>query len=116
MYLFISYDLLVICYMVDEIGVFYFGCLVEVVDWDFLFDNLCYFYIWMLMDVVLYIDVFGCMVEIVLGEILDLINKFSGCSFYLRCELIQDWCCQECFEVWEFGVEKVWVVCYLCIV
>lgn len=45
MYLFIFYDLSVVCYISDRVGVMYFGKMMELIGKYEFYDNLFYLYI-----------------------------------------------------------------------
>jgi peptide/nickel transport system ATP-binding protein len=97
-YLFIAHDLSVVRHISDRVAVMYLGKIVEIADWNTLYENPKHPYTQMLLAAVPIPDPF--VEEIrdhveIKGEVPSLLNRPKGCSFSNRCPLAT----KECNEM-----------------
>ena len=112
-YLFISHDLSVVKHVSDRIAVMYLGKIVELTDYQTIFNNPMHPYTQALLSAIPVpsIDI-GKKDRILLeGDVPSPINPPGGCRFYGRCRHRQDICIQETPELKEMGNEH-FVACH----
>lgn len=97
-YLFIAHDLSVVRHISDRVAVMYLGRIVEVADWQSLYENPQHPYTRALLSAVPIPDPF---VEerreriILRGEVPSIMHRPTGCSFHPRCSAATKRCSQE---------------------
>ena len=94
-YLFIAHDLSVVRHISDRVAVMYLGQLVEVADWDKLYDNPLHPYTKALLEAVPEADPIleqTTQRKIITGEIPSPVNRPKGCAFSTRCPLATEEC------------------------
>lgn len=114
-FLFIVYDLLMVKYISDRIGVMYLGCMMEIIESAVFYKELFYFYMKVFLFLILIFDLFfedKCEWIILKGELLSLVNLLSGCVFRMWCFEVMEFCGKVMFEFEEVKM-GCFVVCYL---
>lgn len=94
-YLFIAHDLSVVRHISDRVAVMYLGQLVEVADWDKLYDNPLHPYTKALLEAVPESDPLleqATQRKIIKGEIPSPMNRPKGCAFSTRCPYVMEEC------------------------
>lgn len=111
--LYIMYDIVIVCYIVEDLVVMYVGYMVEWGDIDEIIYDLQYFYIKLLVFVVF--DLKKLIYEKLegnKGEILLWILNFVGCLFVGCCLYVFVKCCEVLLEVIQL-FDNYFVCCYL---
>jgi peptide/nickel transport system ATP-binding protein len=90
--LFITHDLSVVATICDRVAVMYAGTIVETGDVDEVFENPAHPYTRKLLQTVPAIGMNKSRLEFIPGQVPDMSNLPTGCSFQSRCESVKDKC------------------------
>ena len=117
-YLFIAHDLSMVRYISDRIAVMYLGKIVELTDYESLYENPQHPYTQALLSAVPIPDPYieEKRTRIILeGDVPSPINPPSGCNFRTRCPRVMDICAEADPEWKNIGTEERehWVACHL---
>lgn len=117
-YLFIAHDLSMVRYISDRIAVMYLGKIVELTDYDSLYEEPMHPYTQALLSAVPIPDptIEDSRQRIVLeGDVPSPINPPTGCNFNTRCPRVMD-ICREVDPEWKnYGTDSKehWAACHL---
>lgn len=112
-YFFISHNLNVVYQVSDRVGVMYLGRMVEIADYDQLYEKRYHPYTEALLSAIPQVDQEERVERIHLeGEVPSPSNPPSGCHFHTRCPKACDKCCQEVPELKEIESGH-YVACHL---
>ena len=112
-YLFISHNLSVVKHISDQIAVMYLGKLVELADYETIFENPRHPYTQALLSAIPIPDPTLHPDRIILeGDVVSPINPAPGCRFRPRCRQAMPQCSETCPELRQCGASTV--ACHLC--
>lgn len=112
-YIFISHDLNVVRYMCDRIAVMYLGKIVEIGDYDEIYENPLHPYTKALLSAVPKESPYEKKERILLkGDVPSPVNPPSGCHFHQRCSYAKDICKSSYPELKQTGINQR-VACHL---
>ena len=112
-YLFISHNLSVVKHISDQIAVMYLGKLVELADYETIFENPRHPYTQALLSAIPIPDPTLHPDRIILeGDVVSPINPAPGCRFRPRCRQAMPQCSETCPELRQCGTSTV--ACHLC--
>ena len=111
-YLFISHDLSVVKHVSSRIAVMYLGKIVELADYNAIFDNPLHPYTQALLSAIPTPSLVQTREQIILeGDVPSPIEPPEGCRFYGRCQHRQDDCMNVTPELRDMGDEH-FVACH----